>query len=377
MPARKALIRLSAKLAPPERPGMSSEIITEQRGDTGFITLNRPKALHALSHAMCLDIAATLLDWREEDAVRQIVLRHAPETRGFCAGGDVTAVRRALLAGDAQASRDFFLAEYRLNHLLHTYPKRTIAFMDGVTMGGGVGLALPCDIRIATEHTLFAMPEGAIGLFPDIGAGWYLPRLPKQTSGQIGKFLALTGARLDGAECVWAGLATHYIPADRLEDAQQQLGQPRADPATICNALAIDAPPARLATNAEKIDRLFASDTLDNILVALADDPGKWAAKELQAVSAKCPTSAKVALRLLATSGQQPDFAAEMQREYAIMARMLERTDFAKGVRAVLVDKDNAPQWHPPTAQLVTEAMLDDIFAPLPDDERWTPLGAT
>ena len=351
---------------------MSSHIISDVRGKAGCITLNRPEALHALSHGMCLDIASTLLDWRDDDAVSHIVLGHAAGTRGFCAGGDVTAARRAIIAGEPQAARDFFLAEYRLNHLLHTYPKPTVALMDGVTMGGGVGLALPCDFRVATEHTLLAMPEGAIGLFPDIGAGWYLPRLP----GQIGKFLALTGARLDGPECVWAGLATHYLTAHRLEEAKRELAEPGADPAAVLDALAITPPPARLAGNAERIDRLFAGDTLEQIINALAGDPSDWAAKELKSVAAKCPTSSKVALRLFETRAGVPDFAAEMRREYAIAVHMLARADFVEGVRAVLVDKDNAPQWNPATAPMVTDAMLDAIFAPLPEAEQWTALGA-
>lgn len=349
---------------------MTSDVLVRRKFSAGHIALNRPKALHALTHEMCETISAALLEWREDDAVDVVILDHA-EGRGFCAGGDVAMVRRSALEDGGLAGRAFFHAEYRMNHLLFTYPKPVVAFMDGVTMGGGVGLALPCRYRIATENTLFAMPEGAIGLFPDVGAGWYLPRLPRETGGRIGQFLALTGARLDGAECLWAALATHYLPGERLVEAKARIA---ADPAEIESILAeiSAAPPeARLAGNAERIARLFASDRLEDILAALAADPSAWAEKELKAVGSKCPATAKVALRQFA--GTCPDFAAEMALEYRLAARMIMRPDFAEGVRAVLVDKDNAPRWQPSTADDVTEAMLDAIFAPLPEGEEWTP----
>src|SRR6478735_6783165 len=197
---------------------MSDDVIVHREGPVGHISLNRPKALHALTQAMCEAISAALIDWRHDPGVAAVILDHA-EGRGFCAGGDVAMVRRSALEDGGAAGRAFFHAEYRMNHLLFTYPKPTVCFMDGVTMGGGVGLALPCRWRVATENTLFAMPEGAIGLFPDVGAGRYLPRLP----GRVGPFLALTGARLDGAECLWAELATHYLPSDRLSAAKASI----------------------------------------------------------------------------------------------------------------------------------------------------------
>jgi enoyl-CoA hydratase len=350
---------------------MTDDVIVRRPGATGQISLNRPKALHALDQSMCGAIAAALLDWRENSEVEAVILDHA-EGRGFCAGGDVTMVRRSALEDGGAAGRAFFLAEYRMNHVLFTYPKPVVAFMDGVTMGGGVGLALPCRYRVATENTLFAMPEGAIGLFPDVGAGWYLPRLPRR----IGQFLALTGARLDGAECLWAGLATHYLPSEHLPVVKKALLGSPSDIEEIIGELApIDPPPARLMGNAERIERLFALDGLEEVIAALEADPSEWAAKELKAVTAKCPTTSKVALRQFAT--QRGDFAEEMTLEYRLAARMIMRPDFAEGVRAVLVDKDNAPRWDPARAEDVTEAMLDAIFAPLPSGEEWTPFPAS
>lgn len=348
---------------------MTEDVIIRRQGAIGLISLNRPKALHALTQAMCGAISAALLEWRDDAGIAAVILDHA-EGRGFCAGGDVAMVRRSALEDGGASGRAFFHAEYRMNHLLFTWPKPVVAFMDGVTMGGGVGLALPCRWRVATENTLFAMPEGAIGLFPDVGAGWYLPRLP----GRIGAFLALTGARLDGAECLWAGLATHYLPSERLADAKARIMAEPESLDTILAELAIPAPPARLPGNAGRIDRLFASDRLEDILAALTADRSDWASKELKAVAAKCPTTAKVALRQFAENAGKADFAEEMALEYRLAARMIIRADFIEGVRAVLVDKDNAPQWNPATPEQVTEDMLDAIFAPLPEDDEWTPL---
>jgi len=348
-----------------------SDVLIRREGAVGRISLNRPKALHALTQAMCEAMSAALLEWREDPAVEAVILDHAAD-RGFCAGGDVAMARRSALEDGGAAGRAFFHAEYRMNHLLFTCPKPVVAFMDGVTMGGGVGLALPCRWRIATDNTLFAMPEGAIGLFPDVGAGWYLPRLP----GRIGPFLALTGARLDGAECLWAGLATHYLPSESLAETKARIvAAPGAIGAVLAEAAA-KPPPARLAGNAERIARLFASDRLEAVLAALAGDASDWAAKEHKAVAAKCPTTSKVALRQFAESAAKTDFAEEMALEYRLAARMIMRPDFAEGVRAVLVDKDNAPRWDPAEPEGVTEQMLEAIFAPLPAGEEWAPFPA-
>lgn len=353
---------------------MTQDVLARRNGAVGHIALNRPRALNALTQAMCEAISAALLEWRDDSAIDVVILDHA-EGRGFCAGGDVAMVRRSALEDGGAAGRAFFHAEYRMNHMLFTYPKPAVAFMDGVTMGGGVGLALPCRYRVATENTLFAMPEGAIGLFPDVGAGWYLPRLAPEMGGRIGQFLALTGARLDGAECLWAGLATHYVPSERLAEAKGRILEAPSDlDAALADLAPADPPPARLMGNAERIARLFAPDSLEAIIAALAADPSEWAAKELKAVTAKCPTTAKVALRQFASA--RLDFAAEMALEYRLACRMMMRGDFAEGVRAVLVDKDNAPRWDPPRPEEVTEATLEAIFAPLPAGDEWTPFPA-
>ncbi|RIV85830.1 enoyl-CoA hydratase/isomerase family protein [Aurantiacibacter zhengii] len=337
-------------------------------GNVAHVSLNRPKAIHALTLEMCEAMGLALLGWREDDNVKLVLLDHA-EGRGFCSGGDVAMLRNSATEDDGVRAREFFHTEYRLNHLLFTYPKPVVAFMDGVTMGGGVGISQPAKYRVATENTKFAMPEGAIGLFPDVGAGHYLPRL----RGQVGKFLALTGARLDGAECLWAGLATHYIESSKLAEVKARL---IADPDKVEDILSehsAEPPMARLQANRRKVDQFFAPGTLEGIIAALEADDSDWAAKELAAVRSKCPATSKVALRQFEENADCKNFAANMAMEYRVASRMIMRPDFAEGVRAVLVDKDNAPAWNPAEPEGVTGEMLDAIFAPLPDGEEWTP----
>ena len=252
---------------------MTDKVISRIEGRTGRLSLNRPKALHALDLDMVRAITAALLDWQRDPAVKLILIDHA-EGRGFCAGGDVVTIAKSA-EGHGAAGQAFFFQEYRMNHLMYTYPKRGVVFMDGITMGGGVGIACPCKYRIATERTVFAMPETSIGLFPDVGGGRYLSRL----RGRIAQFLALTGARLDGAECVALGLATHYIPSERLEEVKRQLVDVPEHVEAILRKASVEPPPARIVGNYAIIDRCFASDRLEDILGALEADGSYWAKK--------------------------------------------------------------------------------------------------
>ncbi|HEY0132325.1 MAG TPA: enoyl-CoA hydratase/isomerase family protein [Allosphingosinicella sp.] len=347
---------------------MTPDVITRIEGKVGRIRLNRPKAIHALTRDMCSAMISALLPWREDPAVQAVMIDHA-EGRGFCAGGDVVMLARSG-AGDGAEARAFFHEEYRLNHLLFTYAKPTVAFMDGITMGGGVGISQPCRYRVATENTRFAMPETAIGLFPDVGGGWYLPRLP----GRTGQFLALTGARLDGAECFALGLATHYMQSLALDDLKARiLGNPERIE-TLLDENSTPPPPARIEANLPLIDRLFASDDYEEILAALEEDGSDWAQKELETLRSKSPQACKVSLRLLYDGARVQDFGHEMRQEYAVATRVVQRHDFVEGVRALLVDKDNSPRWEPATPEGVSEHLIDTIFAPMPEGEEWTPL---
>jgi enoyl-CoA hydratase len=345
-----------------------SEILTSINGSAARISLNRPKAFHALTLDMAHAMTAPLLAWRDDPAVEAVLIDHA-EGRGFCAGGDIAFLRNSALNDGGVSGRQFFHDEYQLNHLLFTYPKPVIAFMDGITMGGGVGISQPARFRVATENTRLAMPETGIGLFPDVGGGWYLSRL----NGRLGQYLALTGARLDGAECLWAGLATHYLTSDSLDAAKRRIGAGE-EPAMVLDSLSAIAPEPKLAAHAADIAHLFASDRYEDILAALAVDGRDWAQRTLATLAAKSPQTCKVALRQLGDSLHCADFAANMAMEYRIGARVLTRPDFAEGVRAVIVDKDNAPKWVPATAEGVTVDLIDSIFAPLPEDEEWRPL---
>ncbi|GMN13882.1 enoyl-CoA hydratase/isomerase family protein [Altererythrobacter sp. MTPC7] len=351
---------------------MTQDINIHKHGRVGHISLNRPSALHALTLDMCHAMSAALTEWENDDSVEAIILDHA-EGRGFCAGGDINLLRKSALEDGGVAGRQFFHDEYQLNHQMFVYPKPIVAFMDGITMGGGVGIAMPAKYRVATENTRFAMPETGIGLFPDVGGGWHLSRL----GGRLGQFLALTGARLDGSECLWAGIATHYVPSEMLEELKARIVEKPDRISGILSEPVGTPPKARIDANADLIRKHFASDRYEDILASLeaaADDGDTWAAKERDTLGTKSPQTCKVALRQLAESEKLDSFAENMAMEYRIASRVLVRPDFAEGVRAVIVDKTNDPKWDPPTPQDVSEELIDSIFAPLPADEEWKPL---
>ena len=356
---------------------VTEDVLVHIEGAAGVLSLNRPRAIHALTLPMVHTMTAALLEWRHAAQPAVVVIDHAvaPDgdpklSRGFCSGGDIALLRNSALNDHGVSGRRFFFDEYRLNHLIFAYDKPIVAFMDGITMGGGVGISQPARFRVATEHTRFAMPETGIGLFPDVGGGWYLSRLP----GRIGQFLALSGARFDGAECLWAGLATHYLPSASLAEAKARIAAAPEQVAQILDELSVEPPAPRVAENAANIARLFASDRYEDVLAALEADGGEWAARELATLRTKSPQSCKVSLRQLAESARLVTFADNMAMEYRVGSRVLTLPDFAEGVRAVIVDKDNAPHWNPALPQDVTDEQLDGIFAPLPAQEEWTPL---
>lgn len=349
---------------------MTQDILTRMEGHAGIISLNRPSALHALTLDMVHAMTDALVKWRSSRAVKCVIIEHA-EGRGFCAGGDIAFLRNSALTDGGESGRKFFHDEYQLNHLLFTYPKPVVAFMDGITMGGGVGISQPAKFRVATENTRFAMPETGIGLFPDVGGGWYLSRL----EGRVGQFLALTGARIAGSGCLSLGLATHYVPSEALADAKARIGTEDVDRIDgILGTVSVTPPPSKIVETLFQINRHFASDRFEDILASLDADDGDWAMRESAALRSKSPQTCKVALRQLAESLKCGDFAENMAMEYRIASRVIVRPDFAEGVRAVIVDKDNAPQWNPAAPGDVTDEYLDAIFAPLPATEEWKPL---
>ncbi len=350
---------------------MTDDVLISTEQGVGRIRLNRPKAIHALTTSMCEVMSQALLKWRNDPDVHAVIIDHA-EGRGFCAGGDVVMIAHSG-STDAEEAKRFFFAEYRLNHLLFSYPKTTIAIMDGITMGGGVGISLPCDFRVATENTRFAMPETGIGLFPDVGGGWYLSRLP----GRIGQFMVLTGARFDGADCRYLNLATHYVEQAGLEDLIDRVMKAPTRAQGALGAASSNVPEPKIEQNLPQISKLFASDRLEEVLAALEADESDWARTELATLRTKSPLSCKVSLRLLAEGSHRTDFADEMRAEYALAGRVVRTHDFREGVRALLIDKTGDPQWEPATPEEVTDEMLDVLFAPLPKTEAWTPFPET
>ncbi len=347
----------------------TQDVHIHTHGGVGHLSLNRPKALHALTLEMCHAMSAALTEWSDDDAVLAVILDHA-EGRGFCAGGDINLLRNSALNDGGVSGRKFFHDEYQLNHQLFTYDKPIVAFMDGITMGGGVGIAQPCKYRVATENTRFAMPETGIGLFPDVGGGWHLSRL----GGRLGQFLALTGARLDGAECLWAGIATHYLPVEKLAEAKARIAEHPDRIAGILSELSVTPPPARIEENADRIKKHFASDRYEDILASLEMDDTEWAAKELATLRTKSPQTCKVALRQLATSGGFDRFRRQHadgiphRQPRADPPRFRRRR--ARGDRR----QDQRSAMEPGDARRGERGLARRIFAPLPDDEEWKPL---
>ncbi len=349
-----------------------NDIMSQIIDNAGQISLNRPKALHALNFDMCKIMTQALLAWSKDDIVQAVMIDHS-EGRGFCAGGDIRMLAQSGAQKGAEKgreAREFFYAEYQLNHLMFEYEKPIITFMDGITMGGGVGISMPAKFRVATENTRFAMPETGIGLFPDVGGGWYLPRL----EGRVGQFLALTGARLDGAECHALGIATHYLPSEKLAEAKERIAQNPSRIAGILGDLSVTPPEAKIMENIDKINKHFAFDRFEDILKSLENGVSDWAATERDTLGTKSPQTCKVALRQLAEGAQMKSFADQMKQEYAIGARVVSMHDFLEGVRALIIDKDHAPVWNPRTPADVSDEWIDAIFEPLAADEEWRAL---
>lgn len=347
---------------------VNEDILTERRGGLVVVTLNRPKALNALSPEMCRTLAAALPGWEADPAVRAIVVRGAGG-RAFCAGGDVRAIVERRETGDVEAfGGAFFRDEYRLNRHIARFSKPWIALLDGITMGGGAGISMHGSHRIASEKLLFAMPETAIGLFPDIGANAFFNRCP----GRIGQYLGLAGVRIGAADALYARLATHVVPSERMAELTERLAAADGDVDRVIAEFAVDPGPAPLAALRPAIDRCFGQASVAAILAALAAEGGDWALATLATLGKASPTSLEITRRQLAL-GAGLAIEDVLRLDYRIALRCLQRPDFFEGVRALLIDKDNAPRWQPPRLAEVTAAAIDFYFAPLGVDELTFP----
>ena len=337
------------------------EVLCERRGAAGMIVLNRPRALNAVTHGMVRAIASALDAWENDPAVTRVVVTGAGD-RAFCAGGDIRQLYELGRAGRHAEALAFWREEYILNARIKRYSKPYVAVVDGIVMGGGVGLSLHGSHRIAGDRYLFAMPEVGIGFFPDVGATYALPRLP----GQAGLWLGLTGARIRRADAVALGLATHAVPSGALAGLVDALVAGEAVDAAIA-AAAIDPGPAPWAADRSLIDRAFAAADIGAIIASLDADRSAFAAEAAATMRTKSPTSMVVALRQL-RAGASLGFEAAMNLEFRIVSRMVETADFYEGVRAVVVDKDQAPRWSPAAVSDVPPGMIDRYFAPLTEE---------
>jgi enoyl-CoA hydratase len=340
------------------------EILFERRGTAGVVTLNRPQALNAVTHGMVRSLGHWLERWARDPAVTRIVIT-ASGQRAFSAGGDIRILHDLGRSGRQEEALPFWRDEYRLNALIKSYPKPYVALIDGIVMGGGVGVSIHGSHRVAGDRFVFAMPEVGIGFFPDVGATFVLPRLP----GEIGTFCALTGDRLGIADAVKAGVATHHIPSRHFDDVLEALCGSDAVDAVLAGFAAAPGQGPILARRAA-IDRLFAGDQVGAILARLEHDAGEtdpdaqWAKTTAAVINAKSPTSLKIALAQM-RRGRAWSFAQCMKAEFRIVSRIVYSHDFYEGVRAVIIDKDNRPRWRPATLAEVGDAEVERYFAPL------------
>ncbi|WP_246476366.1 enoyl-CoA hydratase/isomerase family protein [Roseibium litorale] len=333
---------------------MTDEILFEQRGAAGFIILNRPKALNALNHPMVTAMAAKLDEWDKDDSIRHVVVTGAGE-KAFCAGGDIRKVYEMKKAGEPGLA-DFFGDEYVLNARIKAYPKPYISLIDGIVMGGGVGLSVHGRYRAGSEFTLFAMPETGIGFFPDVGGGYFLPRLPHF----IGTYCALSAGRLKQADTLAAGILTHAVPRESMPALAKAL-ETTEDVEAVLASFHQDPGASGLMAQASVIESVFSASTVAEIMSRLDAVDSEWAQKTAADIRAKSPTSVHLALEQV-RRGADLDFNANMRMEYRIVSRILQGHDFFEGVRAVLVDKDHAPDWQPAHLDQVDSAEIASYF---------------
>lgn len=338
-----------------------AHVVFERRGAVGLITLNRPKALNALTHGMCLNMKVQLDAWRDDAAISCVVIRGEGD-RAFCAGGDIRSLYESGQAGTPYAL-SFYRDEYVLNALIKHYPKPYIAMIHGIVMGGGVGVAVHGSARVADETTTFAMPETGIGLFPDVGGSFFLPRCP----GELGMYLALTGARLKTADCLYAGVATHFVPSAQWGNLVEELATGKTA-STAIDMVAQKPGDTPLAARRTDIDRLFAGKSVAEILAALDRNGSEWTTGTAKTIRSKSPTATKLAFRQI-REGKALDFDDCMRMEFRMVNRVVAGHDFYEGVRATIIDKDQAPKWQPARLEDVSDKDIDAYFAPLGDRE--------
>ncbi|AYD02396.1 enoyl-CoA hydratase/isomerase family protein [Neorhizobium sp. NCHU2750] len=344
-----------------DHPVQTNDILIDRIGNAAIIRLNRPKALNSLNLVMIHAIGVALARFVEDDTIACVILTGEGE-RGLSAGGDIRAIHDLSRAGEPDVA-GFWRDEFPINYQLAHYPKPYVALMDGLVMGGGVGLSAHGRHRIVTERTKLAMPETGIGYFPDVGATWLLPKAP----GEAGTWMGLTGDFIDGADAIHAGLADHQVPSDSLGEIVEALsglkpGVSHADVEAVIDGFAVVPGESRLQANRVVIDRAFRHDTVEEIVAALHREDGAFAEATRAVIARRSPTSLKLTLRLLRAGRDSSSLVECLERELTAATEILRHEDFYEGVRAVLIDKDHNPKWHPATLAEVTEAELDRYF---------------
>ena len=340
---------------------MSDEIRLEQSGSIGLVTLDRPTALNALTHPMVRELSRALVEWRQDPAISAVVIRAVPG-RAFCAGGDIRVVSDLVARQGAAAVLPFFADEYRMNWRIKRFPKPYIALMDGITMGGGVGVSVHGSHRIVTERTMFAMPETGIGMFPDVGGTWFLPRLP----GEVGTYLGLTGHRLGGADCLSVGIGTHFVPSEHIENLVDR----------VCSGMAIEDVLGELATTPgeapllarrSEIDAHLSANDIPSLLSRLEGSETAFAGECLASLRGKSPISVGIALRQI-REGAGLEFEECMRLEYRLVGHVMAHGDFQEGVRALIIDKDKQPRWQDAALEDVSADHVERFFVPREND---------
>jgi enoyl-CoA hydratase len=341
------------------------DVIIRREGRAGRITLNRPKALNALTYPMVLAIDDALKRWEQDPEIAVVILDGAGD-RALCAGGDVRAIYESASEGSGFA-RKFWADEYRLNAYIGRYPKPYVAFMDGIVMGGGIGLSGHGSHRIVTERSQLAMPETGIGLIPDVGGTWLLAHAP----GETGIYLGLTGERMRGAGTMYARFADSFVPSSRLADLAKALSEIEnsSDVDSVIARFSEAPPPSDLASHAREIDATFCFDSVEKIRDALASMNTDWSRKTLEELDRRSPLALKLTLAAIRNARTLPSLEAALNVEYRLTVRLLEHGEFLEGVRALLVDKDKTPKWNPPRLADVTDEMVAQFLSPLPPNE--------
>ena len=352
---------------------MTQDILFERKGDWGVVTLNRPQALNALTWDMVKAFRAKLNEWAADHSVCAVLVKGAGD-KAFCAGGDIRWLHDEAKKDPAHAS-EFFREEYRNNAAIFHFPKPYVALIDGVVMGGGVGVSVHGDFRVAGDRTLFAMPETGIGLFPDVGGGHFMPRL----GGGLGLYLALTGVRAKAADCVYAGVATHYLPTDKMAvleaalEGEDLAGNAHAAISHTLDAYAEDAESPTLDDHRDIIDRHFANpQSLSALFAALREDGSDFAKETAATLERMSPTSMAITFEQM-KRGRDLDFDEVMKMEFRIVRRVMEGHDFFEGVRAQILDKDRNPRWRPGSLTDVGDDAVAAYFDALGDAELVLP----